>query len=223
MKYFSILIFLVFISCSSLQYSSKKTEILPEIGTIGVYSDYLLDKNHLPKSVVSLDKPIRLKIEEIKVEKMEFFKGKGNIDSVQKDSSLVSIEVLDNIAFIKQLNADKELLKYLKKGENYSVVSKTKIHFPKTILDNIKSADEYYLVQNKEKTLSIELRKENKQIKVVEFSDGKITSIRVSEFCWGQNKKRKIEIFDIIPKGTSCNKNTYKSAQKAKKKNEFKF
>jgi len=223
LKYISLLIILVLFSCKPLQYVNKTDKVLPELGTFGVYSNYLLDNSHIPKSVVALKNPVRLKVQEIKVEKRAIFNRRDSLQASQKDSSLVSIEILDNISLISQLNKDKDLLEYLKKGENYSIVSKTKIHFPTSILQTIQSADEYYLVQNKEKTLSIELRQNNNLLEVIDFSDGKIVDIKVSDFCWGQNKKRKIEIFDFVPKGTSCNKNTYKSAQKAKKKNEFKF
>jgi hypothetical protein len=64
---------------------------------------------------------------------------------------------------------------------------------------------------------------ENKIFDQVEFTDGKIVKFKTSEFCWGLNKRREPEIFDLVPEGTECSGDTYKSAKKVVKKNEFKF
>ena len=88
---------------------------------------------------------------------------------------------------------------------------------------NIRASDELYLAQNKEKTLSIELRKDDKSIGDIEFVQGRIVNFHTSDFCWGLNKRREAVVFDIVPTGSSCSKETFKTAKKAEKKNEFKF
>jgi hypothetical protein len=90
-------------------------------------------------------------------------------------------------------------------------------------LNKLRNSDELYLIQNKEKTLSLELRKENKSIGFVEFVEGKIVDFKTSDFCWGLNKRRETEIFDLVPEGSNCNGDTYKTAEKVEKKNKFKF
>jgi hypothetical protein len=101
--------------------------------------------------------------------------------------------------------------------------SQVTVHFPNSILKEIASSDEIYLIQNRAKTLSLSLLTENKIFDQVEFTDGKIVKFKTSEFCWGLNKRREPEIFDLVPEGTECSGDTYKSAKKVVKKNEFKF
>lgn len=196
---------------------------MPDLGTIGVNSIYLLDKNYQPKTIATLNSPIRLIIDEVKIEEREFFKKKDSLNLRQLDSTLVTIQIVDKVLLAQELSANKDLLKHLKKADNYSIVSEVTIHFPKTVLSKIRTSDELYLVQNKEKTLSLELRKDNKSIGNVEFEQGRIVDFKTSNFCWGLNRRREAEVFDIIPAGSSCSKETYKSAKMAEKKNEFKF
>lgn len=197
---------------------------LPELGTIGVYTEYLLEDNYQPKTVVNLAKPVRLKIEFIKVEQRDIFRKKDSLGLTKGlDSSLVSIEILDKFSMLQQINADKELLKYLEKSDGYKLVSEVILNFPTSTLKTILNSEEAYLVQNKQKTLSIELRNKNKLITTVEFNDGKIIDFSTSEFCWGLNKRKVIEIFDLVPNGSNCSSGLFKSAKKVKKKNEFNF
>ncbi|PHS65758.1 MAG: hypothetical protein COB12_06715 [Flavobacterium sp.] len=218
------LLFIVLVTaCSSVKYKSSPTKKLPELGTIGVFTNFLLKKEQQTKTVVSLSDPIRLHFEEIQISKRQIIPNKDSLQAPKKDSTLISFEILDKVALVGQLNRDKELLKYLLKTTHYKIVTKVTMQFSKELLTDIQKADEIYLLQNKQKTLSLELRKNNKPFQVIEFTDGNIISFKALEFCWGQNKRRDIEIFNLVPNGSSCGEDTYTSVKKVKKKNEFKF
>lgn len=223
MRSICILLFVVVVSCKPIQYRHSTDISLPELGTLGIYTSYLLGNDYQPKTITNLSDPIRLQWEAITIQKREIFTKKDTLITSQKDSILISFEILDNVGLLKQINADKELMKYLRKNEKYKLVSEVTVHFPDNILQQIQSSDEIYLTQNKAKTLSLNLLKNNKVSSQIEFTDGKIVKFKTSEFCWALNKRREPEIFDLVPEGTECSGDTYKSAKKVEKKNEFKF
>jgi hypothetical protein len=182
-----------------------------------------LGNDYQPKTITNLAKPIRLQWEEIKIQKREIFIKKDSLTPPQKDSTLIAFEILDKVGLLEQMNTDKELMKYLRKNEKYRLVSQVTVHFPDAILQQIRSSDEIYLAQTKAKTLSLRLFKDNKVFDQIEFTQGKIVKFKTSEFCWALNKRREPEIFDLVPEGIECQGETYRTAKKAQKKNEFKF
>lgn len=221
---FFILAFLFFLaSCKPIQYKQSTDTSLPELGVLGIYTNYLLGKDYQPKTIISLSEPVRLQWEVTKIQKRKIFVEKDSLNPLRKDSTLVRFEILDKVGLMTQVNADKELMKYLRKNEGYKLVAEVTIHFPTNILKEIEASDEIYLMQDKSKTLSLSLLKDNKIFNQIEFTDGKIVKFKISEFCWGMNRRREPEIFDLVPEGTECSGDTYKTARKVVKKNEFKF
>jgi hypothetical protein len=219
-----ILLFIALQSgCSSIKYKESISKNLPELGVIGQHPNQLLDSKFEYKTVASIANPVRLNIEEIKVEKRIFFNKNDSVTKEPLDSILLSINILDKVSLIKQINENSELIKFLEKSDESELVTEVIVSFPSLILNKFRTSDEVYLVQNKEKTLSLELRKNNKKKEIIEFSQGKITSFKALEFCWGINKRRKVEVFDLVPNNYNCSQDTYRSAKIAKKKNEFKF
>lgn len=210
-------------SCSNLKHKSTLQESLPELGTIGVYKTYLLDANYQPKAVLSLSTPIKVHLEKVKIEPRPLFNKRDSIQQPVKDSIHISLEILDKLSVIHEINLNETLLDFLKGTNQNRLVSKIEILFPDPVLNQILAAEEIYLVQNRQKTLSLELRSGNKKTEQVEFSEGTITRFQTTEFCWGQNGRRKIVVFDLVPAGSNCSSPTYKSVKKVRKKNEFKF
>jgi len=211
------------VSCKSIQHKQEKEVKLPELGSIGLYEDYALENRALTKSVPSLTQGVRLQVETIKVSKRNLFTKKDSIPATKKDSLLYSFQLLDPLGMINQLNKDRELMSYLKKGDVYRMVTQITMHLPDNKITALKNADEMYLVQRKEKTLSIELRKENKAFDRIEFDEGTITSYKASQFCWGTKKGFRVGILDLVPVGSPCSSQTYTTAKKAARKTEFKF
>ncbi len=221
MKPLYFFLLLTLSACSSLQYKTTSAQALPELGTIGVYQKYALGDQIESKTVMDLSDPVRLAIQPIHISERQLFQKKDSLVTT-KDSTLYRIEILDKMAIASQLNVSKGL-EYLKKAEDCKIVTSVTLDFPSNIVTELESADELYLVQKKEKTLSVELRKNNKIVRCIEFTEGKIIDFETSAFCWGQNKRKDIVIFDLVPAGSACNANTYKSAAKAKKKHEIDF
>ena len=223
MRLILLITLLSFASCKPIQYKQTTAVSLPELGTLGIYTTYLLGKDYQAKTITNLNRPIRLQWEEITLHKREIFTKKDSLSPPQKDSTLISFEILDKVGLLRQVNADKDLMKYLRKNEKYKLVSQVTVHFPDNILQQIHSSDEVYLVQSKAQTLSLSLLKNNKIFNQIDFNDGKIVKFKTSEFCWGLNKRREPEIFDLVPEGTECSGDTYKTAKKVERKNEYKF
>ncbi len=218
-----ILVFVIlFSSCNALQYKHTIQKNLPELGTIGVFETYALQNKRNAKTVCNIKSPLRLSTTNIDVSKRRIFVKKDSLSKPGKDSTLVSLEILDKISMIGQINKNKELLKYLKKGENLRVVTSVTVNYPEDILSEFYAADETYLIQNKERTLSVELRKNGKAFKVIEFTDGNIVNFRASQFCWGSTGY-KVEILDLVAVDDVCGGGTYGSARKAERKNEIRF
>ena len=224
MKTIPLYVFLLvlFGACNTLKYTSTTQKALPELGTIGVFKEFALHHSYEGKSVVLLDQPLRLQWREMKITERNLFK-KSDSSARKVDSTLLVIEVLDKLGLAQQLNQNTASLEFLKKAEDCQIITGLTLFYAEEILHTFREADEAYLIQNKEKTLSIELRRENNYLATVEFASGEIKSIEKSSFCWGQNKRRDIVIFDLVPSGSSCTNDTYRTARQAKKKNEFKF
>lgn len=219
---FFFILYLLF-SCDSLKHSTQVKKELPELGTIGVYETYLLGANYQPKTVLTLSEPVKVHLEKIKIEQRQFFTKRDSLQQHSQDSTHVTLEILDKLRVINEINNNTTLLNYLRETNKNRLVSEVRITFPKPILDQLLAAEEVYLIQNRQKTLSLELRTGNRKTGQVEFSEGTILNFQTSEFCWGQNERRKIEVFDLVPTGAECSSTTYKSVKKVRKKNEFKF
>jgi hypothetical protein len=190
---------------------------LPELGTVGLFSKHFYNKMNEPKAIIPIREPIRLSIEKTIISKRNLFKN-DSISLLKKDSILLSIKILDKFTLIQQINNNKALLDFFKKNNKLQIVTETSILFPREILDLINKSDEYYLIKNKESTLSIELRKNNKKFRIIDFKQGIITNYKKQHFCWGQDMAHKILIFDLVSSNFGCSKNTHQNPEKTKNK-----
>ena len=223
MRFLILITLLSFASCKPIQYRQTTDVSLPELGTLGIFTTYVLGNDYQPKTIANLTDPVRLQWETITLQKREIFIKRDSLSPPQKSSTLITFEILDKVGLLEQMNADKDLMKYLRKNEKYRLVSQVTVHFPDEILQQIRSSDEIYLAQTKAKTLSLRLLRNNKVFGQLEFTQGRIVKFKTSSFCWALNKRREPEIFDLVPEGTECQGETYRTAKKAEKKNEFKF
>jgi len=214
--YFLLLIIGCFSSCSTLKYTSSVDEKLPELGSVGLFKSYALGDVNQSKGIVNLAQPILLRIEKIKIAPRDLFKSKDSVKVRTKDSTLIRLSIVDNVSLLQQLNSDQSMMNYLKQSQNNSVVTSITLDVNSLEMDQLMRADELYLVKNRETTLSVEMRDNGSKKSTFEFSQGIIVSYNSSEFCWGQNRKNRLEIFDLVPNGNSCNDNLYKTAKKAK-------
>lgn len=221
LKAFILIVIICFLSCcNTIQYNKKTYQKLPEIGTIGNFKNLLLEDTQISKTILPLEKAIVLKKELIEETKRKLFT-KDSLPQETKRS--IKFSIIDKIGVINQINDNTELLENLKLTSQNKIVTEMKIKFPKTIENTILQADEVYLVQVKESTLSLQLRNNNKVSQTVSFSEGTILGYKASQFCWGKSSRNKIKIFNLVPVNSTCGEELYNSATKAKKKTEFKF
>lgn len=218
--FFLMIVSLSFISCKSITHQTEIKKSLPSLGHLGIFQKYIAQEIINEKAIITINTPLRIKVESIRESKRELFTGK---DSVNPTKKYLSLEILDKFSLLEQISQNEELLGYLKSNANVRVISKVFIEFSETVTQEILKAQEYYLVQHKEKTLSIELRNENKTTRIIEFSEGIIVDYESSEFCWGTKKGYKVELIDLVEEGHRCNTEAYKSYKKAKRKSEFSF
>lgn len=221
MKLIAFFSCLFFLSCSTIKYQKSYDKPLPELGSIGDYRSFALDSSNDSKTIPTLNTPVRISMTKIRVSERDLFKTKDKKSSI--DSLLVGLEIIDKLSLIEQINDDKSVSNFLESNSNYEMISGVTSSFPRTTINQLKAADELYLVQKKEKTLSIELRKDNKTTGIIDFSDGKIVDIEASRFCWSKGDRGRVVITDIRQRGSNCSSGSYSTAQKAKKKTEFKF
>ncbi|MDC8005219.1 hypothetical protein POV27_14250 [Aureisphaera galaxeae] len=210
-------------ACSQITHKTITETQYPELGTLGIYKNYALQTISNSKTVVDLEKPLRLVASLQKVEKRKIFTKKDSLPNSKKDSLLVSLEILDKISLVDMLNKDKEMVRYLKGGNDFGVVTEVTLDLPDNQRRSIASAEEVYLVQNKQKTLSIEVRNGNKVSETIEFSQGNIIAYEASHFCWGTSNGYKVRIMDLVEQGRSCGEDQYKSAKRAERKTEIRF
>tara|TARA_R100000406_G_scaffold96116_2_gene92700 strand:- start:354 stop:1025 length:672 start_codon:yes stop_codon:yes gene_type:complete len=215
-----LLIGFLLISCHKIQYKTQTQKSLPELGSLGVFEKYIAQEITIEKSVIGVNSPLKLKVEIVTESKREIFTNKDSINSLKE---YLTLEVLDKFSLLEQINQNKELFGYLKSNPRVRIVTKVFINFSETVKQEILDSQELYLIQNKQKTLSIELRDDNKTTKIIEFSEGKIIDFEPSEFCWGTKKGFKVQILDVVNVGSDCNGDLYKTYKKAKRKTEFNY
>ena len=200
------------------KYKKEIKKSYPTLGALGIFENYIAQEITQEKSVVDLSMPVRLKIETVSETPRDIFK--------KNDTSLIireyiTLEVLDAYALLDQINQNKELIGYLRSNRRVRLVTKVSIEFDEELQKELLESQELYLVQNQQKTLSIEVRENNKVQNTIEFSEGKIIAITPMEFCWGTKKGFKVQLMDIIPVGANCSQETYKTYKRAKRKTEF--
>ena len=208
--------------CSSLKYSTAVLEDSPELITIGEFKKYATDSYANPKGMITLSSPLRLKTQKIVLKKRSLFSN-DSLRNIQQDSVLISFEILDKFALIEQMKTSQTTSAFLKQNPKESIVTKISMSLPEYLQQRVMECDEVYLIQNQRNSHSITLYKNNTLIETISFADGAIVNFETSSFCWGQNKKRRIEIFDLVDKRHTCDGGLYKSANKAKKAHELSF
>ncbi|MEL6809708.1 MAG: hypothetical protein AAFP76_00040 [Bacteroidota bacterium] len=221
--YFAIVTFSTLLGCQSIQYHKVEDRRLPELGAIGIFKEFTLQEVQQTRTIVDLSKPIRIMGSPILVSKRDFFRKKDSLAPKAKDSTLLRLKIMDSYSLVQRINEDKKLVQFLKSGNDFRIITEVTMSYPAEILEKLNKADELYLIQQKEKTLSIQLRENNKASGSLDFANGTIVDIRASEFCWGTPKGYKVVLMDLVPVGSNCSGRMYKSAEKAERKADIRF
>jgi len=88
-----------------------------------------------------------------------------------------------------------------------------------TYVDSLETKPQFLsiaLINNQYKQYELSLMKNGQVYKTIDFGDCTIFGYQLSYFCWGENDKKRVELFDIVDEKDSCPKRTYKKAEKAK-------
>lgn len=237
-KYYSFLFIVLFISCKSItvnnQFQRTTTEPL-ELGVIGLHEDYYPNDRFSMTTVPELDKKIR-----VKVVKNTFNKRKFNaylkaspenrmqlqyVDSLPDKPEYVSLQLIDNVTHVEELNKDKSLVDYLKPRTDAFMVTSVAAALQGIQLQSVATAESVFLVYDKElKKYYLEVNKRDKTTASIRMEDMEVFSYGLSFFCWAEDQRRRVVIGDIIEEHHSCPGDTEKKASEVKKKvNYFKL
>ena len=214
MKYsFSLMLLLVLSACQTIKIKGDeyKVSVRPiELGSIGQSASFFKNNFEI-KALPKLENEIRLVIEVLpftkKVDKIYRSKARFNqsqpqvlfADSLSLKPEMVTIQLLDRMGFIKELNADhnKEVFRFLYDTKKSKVISGVALNLPVDEILKIRQADTYYLNNSQEGKYIISLYKQGKKIGVLDIGSGTIIAHKLSKFCWSEGPKGKWYIADM--------------------------
>ena len=133
------------------------------------------------------------------------------------------LNIIDKVAILDALNekSNKSVKTYLATDYKASVVTQIAIAFNQDILKMIKDADKTFLVQNGIKSYGIQIYKNDKPVKTIDFNQGVVFSYKTQNCCWSANSKFKVDVVDLVNDKTECPAKTYSTAKRAEKKINF--
>lgn len=211
---------LFLVGCSSLHYKKTTQESLPSLASIGDFKSYVLDTSIENSGVLKVSTPIKISVSKISINKRNFLTKKKQKTEEKLDSTQIKLTIIDKLSLLDQIKDNKDLLTFLKINSSQKIVTDVIIQFPNDIMNTLLEAEEVYLVQNKQTTLSLEIRKNNKRKQLVEFSEGIILNYEASYFCWGALNNQKIRLVDV---SNNCSDGSSKSYKKVKQKATIQF
>ncbi len=142
------------------------------------------------------------------------------IDSLDTKPKFITLEIIDWVAVKAELTDthNRQSLEYLKNQNRAKIIASISIAVNPQLINEIDTAEALFLINRKYKQYELSVVKDGKPYRTIDFSEATIFGFQLFSFCWGENKKRRIELFDIVNEKNSCPKSTYKSAKKAKEK-----
>ncbi len=212
-------------------HTASTTPIAP--GVVGVQENRLQSSDFQVTAIPEYKQPIRLGVTELDFNaatyKAYLKTSKTNsqqinfVDSLETKPKFIKLEVLDQLTVISELQKEHntQTIGYLKNQKDAAIVSTISLAYQADLLNEIGSAEAVFLINDNYKQYSLSLVKNGKSYKTIALSDVTIFGYRLSYFCWGQNDKNRIVIFDIVDEADPCTKNTYRNASKAKEKIDY--
>ncbi len=228
-------------SCKTLgisQTSQTQTTQQVSLGSIGLDKASLLQKEYKTTALPTYKEPIKvtasihnftkasykafLKANELQPTNLEI----KVLDSAVIKPVYIQLHIADKLAIIKTLNNtdNTEVKSYLKNNAHTNILSSVSIALNQKQLELIKNADAIFLVESSPKTYALQLHNDGERTDLIKFNDGIIFGYKTSHCCWQENKRRNVDIVDLVEKNSSCPNSTYRSGLKAEKKiNQIKF
>ena len=242
MKKVVLLVFVcILYSCQSVKVKDKSYNVSNstiELGAIGKAKSIVGLKNDFQVTTYpQLNEKIKIQITVVpftkRLNKINLAKAKFNqkqsvvnyVDSLVIKPEVVSIQIADRGQFINELNGihNKQIVTLAQKNNNLSLVTGVLVNLPSVLIEKIRQADTYYLIQTDDAKYKIALYNDSKKIDLIDVLSKDILGYQISSFCWIENNRNRWEIGDIVSKGKSCKGLTYKKIKKKKEKSLYKM
>jgi len=241
LKHIQILVLtLVIVSCKPLgfqAYTQQTTTQKIALGSIGLSSNFILEKGYDNTGLPNYEKDIKVSISALpyskatykafsKAAQLQETNFKVNyIDSLDHKPKYLDISIADEVLLIESLNnhSNASIKNYLSTKKEAKVVTSIAMALPSNFMTSFKEGDEYFLSEYGKKSHAIVIYKKGEPIETIPFTKGVIFAYDVSSCCWQENDKHQIDIVDLVY-NVDCPYKTYHSAKRAKKKvNYFKL
>jgi len=196
-------------------------ERLPQLGAIGIFERYALENVLTQKTSIQLTSPIDLEIMRVEIGQRELFSKRG--EKTLGDSIHFRFEIADQKQLLDQINGDKRLIRYLKSGEDLSIITMIELKLSETQAEIIDKTNWYDLLVDESNREIIRLKNSTEVVEIIYLDEAEIIDFKTLDFCWGSVGASRIAILDLVPNSQSCNKGSYKSAKKAENKYNFGF
>lgn len=210
-------------SCTALKYQKTIDSEISGLGSIVQIENSLTHKEYQTKGSLPVVNPIRLSASKLSVSERNWTFRKDTSSLLQKDSTLVVLQIVDNLEVIKQLNQNSDILNYVEQIKETGLVTNVTMSFPKAITVGILEADQIFLIQNEANAFSLQILNDSVKENLIPLYSGRVHSHKISQFCWNATSGYKAKIVNLITEGKSCSRGLYKTAEKAKRKTEIKF
>lgn len=241
-NYCILLLVVIITSCKTVYINKQQQKIAAsplELATIGKTTPNVQINNFEINAIPRLSNKLRLIATVLPFNKSGFkaytkaaiLQGKRDktiayIDSLTIKPTFVNFKIADKVTLLNELNKDgnSPVFNYLKNTPNAKIITSISIVFDALLLDEIKQAETMYLSNAKHKKYVLELYKNNKPYKTIDFSTGVTFTYQISSFCWKKNYRNQIKLANIVNHHTDCKNDLFKNYPKIKKKkSSFKF
>ncbi|MGY3793194.1 hypothetical protein [uncultured Aquimarina sp.] len=244
MKYKTLIVIVIsvvtMISCRSISVNKSAmhtaTTTPVALGVIGIHENQMRNTDFQVTAIPNYQQNIRVGVTPVHFDNTTYkaylqasTQNKQQIkyvDSLEKKPKFLKLEIIDWVGLISELEQDynQQTISYLKRQKDAEIIASVSMAVNQQILLEIQQAEAVFLVNKKYKQYELALVKDGKPHKYIDFGNTTLFGYRLSYFCWGENEKRRVSLFDIVDENDQCPKNTYKNADKAKENiNYFKL
>ncbi|MBW1296904.1 hypothetical protein [Aquimarina litoralis] len=244
MKYKKLIVIVIsavsIVSCRSISVNKSAmhtaTTTPVALGVIGIHENQMRNTDFQVTTIPNYKQNIRVGVTSVHFDNTTFkaylqrsSQNKQQIkyvDSLEKKPQFIKLEIIDWVGLISELEQDhnQQTISYLKRQKDAEIIASVSMAVNQQILSDIQKAEAVFLVNKNYKQYELALVKNGNTYKTIDFADTALFGYRLSYFCWGENEKRRVSLFDIVDENDKCPKNTYKNAEKAREKiNYFKL
>ncbi|CAM1340643.1 hypothetical protein [Tenacibaculum amylolyticum] len=228
-KYLYLIFCLSFASCYVLPQKNKLYQSygLVDLGVIGKQKKSVRKTGYEIIGIPEYKENIKLKVTLKKIDKQNFksyseytksTSSKELItynDSIKVIPNYVEVQISDKIAIVKALNTgNSEILNYLVKNPEVSIVTKLKFVANTKTLKNIQESDTYYLKTLHDKQSFILMYKGNKLIDKINTAVLQVFQYDVSSLCWEVSERKQTKIVGVVKEGELCKNGTVRNPNK---------